>query len=245
VARGFKAVWLGIVDAYNELFPIVGMNLLWLVLNIPLTLIGLIVVQVASQAMNVPDEAKQSFALLFSVLLALLLVLGPNPAASGIHLWANRLVNEERVEFSLFWEGFRAYWRPALLLWLISGLGTVLLVANALFYLNMDVAIVKVIGVIFLYAIVLWLAMQMYMMPLLIEQEDKRVRLVLRNAFFLTMAHIIPTLVIFVVLTVLVLVSVAITLLVALLTASVVALVMARALQILLERYRPTAAARD
>lgn len=120
-----------------------------------------------------------------------------------------------------------------------------LLVANALFYLNMDVAIVKVIGVIFLYAIVLWLAMQMYMMPLLVEQEDKRVRLVLRNAFFLTMAHIIPTLVIFVVLTVLVLVSVAITLLVALLTASVVALVMARALQILLERYRPTAAARD
>lgn len=245
MARALRAIWLGIVDAYNELFPVVGMNLLWLVLNIPLTLVGLIVVQVASQTMTVPDEAKQSFAILFSVLLALLLVLGPNPAASGIHLWANRLVNEERVEFSLFWEGFRAYWRPALLLWLISGLGTVLLVANALFYLNMDVAIVKVIGVIFLYAIVLWLAMQMYMMPLLVEQEDKRVRLVLRNAFFLTMAHIVPTLVIFVVLTVLVLVSVAVTLLVALLTASVVALVMARALQILLERYRPTAAARD
>ena len=51
----------------------------------------------------------------------MLLVLGPNPASAGIHLWAHRLVIEERVEMSLFWEGLRQYWRTAALLFLIDG----------------------------------------------------------------------------------------------------------------------------
>jgi uncharacterized membrane protein YesL len=243
VGRAFRAIWLGILDAYNELFPIVGMNLCWLLLNIPQTFVGLFVIQVATSSMAIPDESRQSVALVFSVILALLLVLGPNPASSGLHLWANRLVNEERVEFSLFWEGLRTYLRQALVLWLIAGVGTILLVANALFYLNSELLPLKIFGIVWLYAIVLWLAMMLYAMPLLIEQEDKRVRLVLRNAFFLTMAHIIPTVILLLVLAVLVVISVAITLLVAMLTAGVVALVMARALQLMLERYRPPAPA--
>ena len=52
MTRAFKAIWLGIVDAYNELFPIVGMNLLWLLFNVPLVLIGLLVVQVATLSMS-------------------------------------------------------------------------------------------------------------------------------------------------------------------------------------------------
>ena len=82
--------------------------------------------------------------------------------------------------------------------------------------------------------------MQLYMLPLLVEQDDKRVRLVLRNAFFLTMANVVPSLVLLVVLTVLIVLSIGLTLLIALLTGSVVALIEARALQLLLERYRPT-----
>src|SRR5207248_706167 len=110
---------------------------------------------------------------------------------------------------------------------------------------NSELLPLKIFGIVWLYAIVVWLAMQLYMMPLLIEQDDKRVRLVLRNSFFLTMAHILPTMILLVVLSILVVISVAVTLLVALLTASVVALVMARALQMMLERYRPPASAAD
>jgi uncharacterized membrane protein YesL len=245
VGRAFRAVWLGILDAYNELFPVVGMNVIWLLLNIPLTVLGLIVVQIATGAMSVPDESRQAVALIFSLLLAVLLVIGPNPAAAGIHLWAHRLVNDERVEFAIFWEGLRRYWRPALVLFLISGVGLILLVANALFYLSSDVTVLRIFGIVWLYAIVLWLAMQMYPLPLLIEQEDKRLRVVLRNAFFLTMANILPTLILFVVMTLLVAISVAVTLLIALLCAVVVALIAARALQLLLERYRPTTTPAD
>jgi uncharacterized membrane protein YesL len=236
---------MGIVDAYGDLFQIVGMNLLWLVFTIPTAVLGLLVVQIATAAMTLPDEARTSVGLIFSLLLAVLLVLGPNPASAGIHLWAFRLVSEERVEFGLFWEGLRQYWRTAALLFLLDGVGLVLLIANALFYLNSGIGILFIPGIIFAYAIPLWLAIQMFALPLLIAQDDKRLRLVLRNSFFLAMANIIPTLTLFVVLTLLTLISAAVTLLIALVTACVVALILARALQMLLERYRVAAPAAE
>jgi uncharacterized membrane protein YesL len=238
--KALRAVWAGIVDGYNELFPIVGMNLLWLLFNIPLGFLGLVAIQVITIAMGIEEESRQSVALVFSLLFAVLLVIGPNPAASGIHLWANRLVKEERVEFALFWEGLRAYLGKSLALFSISVVGLFLLIANALFYLRSDLTPLRIFGIVWLYAIVLWMSMQLYMLPLLVEQDDKRVRLILRNAFFLTMANVVPSLILLVVLTVLVVLSIGLTLLIALLTGSVVALIEARALQLLLERYRPT-----
>jgi uncharacterized membrane protein YesL len=238
--KGLRAIWAGILDGYNELFPIVGMNLLWLLFNVPLGFLGLVVIQIITIAMGIEDDSRQSVALAFSLVYAVLLVIGPNPAASGIHLWANRLVKEERVEFALFWEGLRAYLGRSLSLFLIAAVGLFLLIANALFYLRSDLTALRIFGIVWLYAIVLWLTMQLYTLPLLIEQDDKRLRLVLRNAFFLTMANIVPSLVLLIVLSVLILLSVGLTLLIALLTGSVVALIEARALQLLLERNRPT-----
>jgi len=96
----------------------------------------------------------------------------------------------------------------------------------------------RIFGILWLYATLIWLAMQIYMLPLLVEQEDKRLRLVLRNAFFLTVTNIIPTLTLFVICGALALLSIGLTLLIALMAGSVTALIAARALNILLERYR-------
>jgi uncharacterized membrane protein YesL len=236
--KALRAIWTGILDGYNELFPIVGMNLVWLVLNIPLGFLGLIAIQVITIAMGIEDDSRQSVALVFSLIYAILLVIGPNPASAGMHLWANRLVKEERVEFSLFWEGLRTYLGKSLVLFLISTVGLFLLIANALFYLRSDLTPLRIFGIVWIYAVVLWMSMQVYMLPLLVEQDDKRIRLVLRNALFLTMANILPSLILLIVLSVLVILSIGLALLIALLTGSVVALIEARALQALLERYR-------
>lgn len=214
------------------------MNLLWLIFNIPLVIVGLLVIQGGTLALGVPEEEQQSVALLFSMLYAVLLVIGPNPAAAGIHLWANRLVKEERVEFALFWEGLRSYLGKSVVLYMISTVGLLLLIVNALFYLRSEMLALRIFGIIWLYAILIWLAMQIYMLPLLVEQEDKRIRLVLRNAFFLTVTNIIPTLTLLVICGALALLSIALTLLIALMAGSVTALIAARALNILLERYR-------
>jgi uncharacterized membrane protein YesL len=236
--KALRAIWAGILDGYNELFPIVGMNLLWLLFNIPLAFVGLVAIQIITVTMGIEEDSRQSVALVFSLLYAILLVVGPNPASAGMHLWANRLVKEERVEFSLFWEGLRTYWLRSLVLFLISTVGLFLLIANSLFYLRSDITALRIFGIVWLYGVVLWMSMQIYMLPLLVEQEDKRIRLVLRNALFLSIANIVPSLVLLVVISILVILSIGLTLLIALLTGSVVALIAARALQMLLERYR-------
>src|SRR5206468_1792797 len=100
---------------------------------------------------------------------------------------------EERIEFLLFWQGLRTYLGRSFVLLLISLLGFVVLIANAVFYLSSSATPLKIFGIVWLYAIYFWLSMQPYMLPLLVEQEDKRVRLVLRNSFFLALANVIPT----------------------------------------------------
>lgn len=239
MGRTLRAIWQGIVDAYNELFPIVGMNLLWLVFSIPLALIGLLLIQAIALSLSLDDDLRQALSVVFSGLYAILLVVGPNPASAGIHLWANRLVKDERVEFSLFWEGLRTYLGKSLLLFAIAGIVLLLLIANAMFYLSSELIALRIFGIAWLYAVVLWMSMQLYVLPLLIEQGDKSVRLVLRNSFFLTLAQILPTLVLLAILSVLVVISIGLTLLIALLTASVSALITTRVVHSALERYRP------
>ena len=242
MSKALRSTWQGILDAYGELFPAVGMNLLWLLLNFPLVIVGLGAIQLGTLTLSLEEDVQQAVTLLFTAIYAVILVIGPNPASSGMHLFANRIAREERVEFGLFWEGFRRYFWRALALFGIGSGGTFLLIANALFYLRSDLLPLRLFGIVWLYGIVVWLAMLVYMMPLLIEQDDKRVRVVLRNSFFLALANVFPTIVVLIVYIVLVLVSLGLTLLIALLTGSVIAMISARLVQTLLEPYRIAAA---
>jgi uncharacterized membrane protein YesL len=241
MGKGLRAVWSGLVDAYGELFPVVGMNLLWLLFSTPLLALLFFIVIVATGSVNAEDDMRQGLTTLFGIFLVVLMTLGPNPAAAGIHFWANRLVKEERVEFALFWEGLRTYWWPATKLFVISFVGIVLLFVNALFYLRSEITALQIFGVVWLYAIYFWMSMQIYQLPLLVEQEDKRLRLVLRNSFFLSLSNFLPTLVVVVICTFLTVLSLGLTLLIAMVTGALVVLIANRALMSLLERYRPSA----
>jgi uncharacterized membrane protein YesL len=189
----------------------------------------------------VDEEQRQGLTTLLGIFLIVLMTIGPNPAASGIHLWANRLVKEERVEFSLFWDGLRTYLWKSIRLFLISLIGFSLLFVNAFFYLRSDVAALQLFGIVWLYAIYFWTSMQIYQLPLLIEQEDKRLWLVLRNSFFLSLSNFLTTFVVVVICTILTVISLGLTLLIALVTGVTVALICTRALHMLLERYRTPA----
>jgi uncharacterized membrane protein YesL len=241
MGKGLRAVWSGLVDAYGELFPVVGMNLLWLLFSTPIMAVLFLIVIVTTGAVTAEEEMRQGLTTLMGIFLIVVMTLGPNPAAAGIHLWANRLVKEERVEFSLFWEGLRTYWWPATKLFVITIVGFYLLVINALFYLRSEITALQIFGVIWLYAIYFWMSMQIYQLPLLVEQEDKRLRLVLRNSFFLSLSNFLPTLVVVVICTFLTVLSLGLTLLIAMVTGAIVVLIANRALMSLLERYRPSA----
>ena len=227
----FTIIWRAIVDVYSELFPMVGMNLLWLLISIPLVaVITLILV-----LFRVPGELAFPIGLLFAVI-------APSPASVGIHNYANQLAKEERVEFELFWTGFKKLGRRSLVLLAISLVVTVLLGVNLAFYLNSSVQVLHYLAILWFYVIILWFTMMMYMNPLLVEQQTKSYKLILRNCFILALDNIIPSLLLLIVLVALSVASIVVTLLIALVSGALVADVQTRAVLAYLEKYETRAA---
>ncbi len=104
------------------------------------------------------------------------------PATGGLIYATNKLANGHSANWRTLLEGFRLYfWRS----WII-GIANVLLVAifstNFIFYSFADSEwVVWARGMIIVLAL-FWLAVQIYMFPLLIEQEHPRTQLALRNS---------------------------------------------------------------
>lgn len=222
----FGIIWRAVVDVYGELFPMVGMNLLWLLLSIPIVAVLTLLLALV----RVPPEIAFLLAMLFAVL-------APSPASIGIHNYANQLVKEERVEFDLFWSGLKTLGLRSLGLLAISAVVTILLGVNLAFYLNSSVRLLQFVAILWFYVLILWFTMLLYMNPLLVEQHTKSYRLILRNAFVLAIDNIIPSLLLLIVLVVVSVVSIGVTLLVALVSGALVADIQTRAVLTYLEKY--------
>lgn len=222
----FGTIWQSVIDVYDNLFPMVGMNLLWLLLSVPLVAIGALVLVVLG--------IEPTWA---GIVAMLVVILAPSPASVGIHNYARHLAIDERVDFELFWSGLRTFWKPSLALFAIAIGMLALLAINLMFYLNND-SLLRFVAILWFYGIILWFLMLLNMNALLVEQENKSIKLILRNSLVLALDNAIPGLVILIVLTVISLLSIGITLLVALLAGSFVAAVETRAVHGYLERYR-------
>jgi uncharacterized membrane protein YesL len=245
MGRAIGAVWQGIRDVYDDLFPFVGMNLIWLIPSLALAsifaaILGSIVLGVGAFGREAPTADLETATYTLSALLGgLMVVIGPNPAGAGFHYYANQKANDQRVEFAVFWEGLRLYWKKALVLFLISIGGVSLLVVNIVFYFTRNDQILGAIGMIFVWVLVIgWLPMQMYAMPLLMEQESKSIKLVVRNSAVLALGNPGFSLVLFVLVVVLTAVSVVIPIIVSLFGGALVAVIEQHAVITLLERYR-------
>jgi uncharacterized membrane protein YesL len=230
MGKALTITWRGVVDAYSELFPMVGMNLVWFGLNLVVGVISLPVVFLLGFVGIPPDIG--------SILLVVLMVVVPNPAAAGIHNYANQLIKEERVEFALVWEGLKRYWAKALLLYAISVLGFVLLIANAVFYLRSESQVLRIFGIVWIYATYVWLSMQIYMLPLLVEQESKRIWYVVRNAALLALDSPFVTFVLLLLVLVLTGLSLVVPVLVTLISGALIGVIQHRAALTLLEKFR-------
>jgi uncharacterized membrane protein YesL len=71
---------------------------------------------------------------------------------------------------------------------LLLAIGAILVV-DVLFYLRSSNTLFAIIGFLGIWALVLWLAIQIYLFPLMIHQEDKRLGLILKNGSLLTLAY--------------------------------------------------------
>jgi hypothetical protein len=124
---------------------------------------------------------------IFAVLTVISLIPLP-PAMAGLWSAANRVADELAIHWSDYFEGSRRYFWKSLGLALFNILVLTILLSNVWFYapnnnpFNLDSGISLIIRMFFLLLTALWLVYQMYPMALILEQEDQRLWVALRNA---------------------------------------------------------------
>jgi uncharacterized membrane protein YesL len=132
----------------------------------------------------------------------------------------------------------RRYFRRSWLLAIVVLVISVLLAVNLLFYANFTNQWVRLLSVLWGYLIVFWLAMLIYLFPLLIEQENKSLLLLLRNAALLVLDNLAFTLTLGVLMLLFLLLNVFLVAPLLLIVVSGLALVQSKALLTVLEKYR-------
>jgi uncharacterized membrane protein YesL len=175
--RVLPIAWFAVRKVYEELFPLVGMGLIWFVAAVALPL-------------GVFSLTTTYVPMLGLVIVATLIALIPAPpATAAIYYVASELAREKRIEFGYFWTALKKYfwqsWKVGAIV-LVSG---AVLIVDVLFYFSSESTVFAVIGFLGLWALLFWIAIQVHLFPLLVMQEDVRVALVLKNSALLTLAY--------------------------------------------------------
>jgi len=169
----------------------------------------------------------------------LLIIPGP-PATAALFYVAHRVATERSVNFNLFKEGFRRYFVRS---WIIGGISLaflLLFVSSFFFYLSLPAQFpqwMQALSVVMLYLLICWLAIQLYLFPVLVAQNLSLGRL-FRNAFFLAFASPLFTGVLLLALTLIVILSALTTILLFGIAPALIAVICSLALQDRLDFFR-------
>ena len=116
------------------------------------------------------------------------------PATAALFYATNRLAHGKPADWHTFYEGFRLYFRRSWLWGLLNLLVVTILVSNFVYYGRIDAQWASVAGALVIVISVIWLALQIYTFPLLIEQEHPQLRLALRNSLIILLKRPLFTL---------------------------------------------------
>lgn len=138
----------------------------------------------------------------FAWWVCMLFVIPGPPATAGLYLVANRIAKGERIGFDVFKEGFVTYFWRSLVVGLIAAALLFMFVTGFLFYLDPPPEFpdfFTLLSIVMLYLILTWLAMQLYLFPVLVEQSIS-LGAIFRNALFIAFASPVYTLILLVLL---------------------------------------------
>jgi len=181
VKRARVVVWSSFAQVWRYLGTIVLANVTAMVLMLPiLVLIVFVAALFRTSAVLAP-----AFIVAIGVL--------PSPSNAGVQYITHETANRNPLLWRDQIDGFRRYGLLALRAWLFSAAVTILLLGNAVFYSRLSFPGARVIEIGFVLGLIFWLALHLYVYPLLLEQEVKRVLLVYRNAALITVAQPLVT----------------------------------------------------
>jgi len=93
----------------------------------------------------------------------------PQPISAGAYAIANHVANDETPEFSIFWRAIRMLWKRTLLMYVIGAAVFGGLLFNTSFYMQVSTGLLQAVAILWFYAIIYWLTMQAYLLPLLVH----------------------------------------------------------------------------
>lgn len=189
VAAAPRVLWRALVTLYDDFLPSVRANLTWLVAAIPWTFATWTLLLLVAPA---SDEASPPIWPAF--LAALLALLLPTPGALVPAILSHRLAQPVEETGASPDPKFAATWRRALSLATVGYLVLVLLAGNLLFYTVVLGGWWGLVGILWGYALILWVSMHLYVAPLAVHLERPRLIDLYRQAAMLSLAHPLFTL---------------------------------------------------
>lgn len=154
------------------------------------------------------------------------LILPAGPVTAGLHKAANRVANYKRVDSGFFWEAARSHIGKS---WLLLGINLLLMggvLLNIRFYGASPASWARIVSIMWIWVLVIVMMAAQYFFPLLWQQDEMSLKLVLRNAFVLSLRHPLYTFLMFLFQIFLIVVSVVTVLPIFLLTPAAVVLAM-------------------
>jgi len=118
------------------------------------------------------------------------------PATAGCYYVANRLIKRETVEWRDFFYAFKKFFWRAEALILILIVAIVIVIVDFTFYSQIQNIAVRILSIFWLYILLFLGIIQIYMFPLLIEQDTGIKKIIVRS-FLLSIDNIGVTLVVF------------------------------------------------
>lgn len=115
------------------------------------------------------------------------IVLGP-PATFGLYYVTNQLAHGRSLGLRGLLEGGRRYFLKSWLWMLLNLVAAVVLAANIWFYGQFDADWAGIVRMFALFLSLVWLVVQFYALPYLMEQKKESLRLALRNGLFTLLA---------------------------------------------------------
>jgi uncharacterized membrane protein YesL len=230
--RAFKVAWKALVAYYNELFFMVGISVIWWITGGVFLGIASIMMLSGLNLVVKGELAGQAGPLMVLPLLAI----PAGPATAALAVVTRRVARELHVDRSFYFEGFRMYWRKALALSAI-GMGVlVLLLLNLTFYFNQPNALLQAVSFLWMYLILFWLAMGLYVFPILVGMENPTVLGALKTSALAAFANPLFTLLLLLLAIALTAVSVVLAILVILAWPAVMLLLGEQSIRLFLER---------
>ncbi len=161
--------------------------------------------------------------------LAMVTIIAAAPATTALSLIGYRLASEQRVNMDFAKAAFKQHFKLSWRIGLVTLAGTIIIAANLNFYAQVG-GILRAAVILFLYLALAWIAINLYMYPLVHALDRPSMWLALRNAALITFANPIYSLGLVLGLLILTAVSVMVPVLVVMLLPGLTAIIGARAL---------------